>query len=51
MAVELTKKQKELMKKHKAHHTAKHMAFMTKEMKKRKSFTASHKLAQKKIGK
>ena len=51
MVVELTKKQKELMKKHKAHHTAKHMAFMTKEMKKGKSFTASHKLAQKKIGK
>ena len=50
MAVELTKKQKELMKKHKAHHTAKHMAMMRKEMRAGKSFTAAHKMAQKKVG-
>tara|TARA_R100001440_G_scaffold60470_2_gene80297 strand:+ start:23 stop:175 length:153 start_codon:yes stop_codon:yes gene_type:complete len=48
---ELTKRQKETLSKHSKHHTAKHMAFMRKEMKKGKSFTASHKLALKKTGK
>jgi|TARA_R110002020_G_scaffold84951_4_gene210021 hypothetical protein len=47
----LTKKQKETLAKHKVHHTAKHMAFMRKEMNKGKSFTTSHKLAMKKVGK
>ena len=47
----LTKKQKETLAKHKVHHTAKHMAFMRKEMNKGKTFTQSHKLAMKKVGK
>mgnify|MGYP003650330140 FL=1 len=47
----LTKRQKETLAKHKVHHTAKHMAFMRKEMNKGKTFTQSHKLAMKKVGK
>jgi len=47
----LTKRQKETLAKHKKHHTAKHMAFMRKEMNKGKTFTQSHKLAMKKVGK
>jgi len=47
----LTKRQKETLAKHKVHHTAKHMAFMRKEMGKGKTFTQSHKLAMKKVGK
>ena len=47
----LTKRQKETLAKHKLHHTAKHMAFMRKEMNKGKTFTQSHKLAMKKVGK
>ena len=47
----LTKKQKDTLAKHKVHHTAKHMAFMRKEMNKGKTFTQSHKLAMKKVGK
>tara|TARA_Y100000356_G_C11161188_1_gene236084 strand:+ start:265 stop:420 length:156 start_codon:yes stop_codon:yes gene_type:complete len=51
MLMSLTKRQQETLKKHKKHHTAKHMAFMRKEMEKGKSFTESHKLAMKKVGK
>lgn len=47
----LTKKQKDTLAKHKVHHTAKHMAFMRKEMNKGKTFTQAHKLAIKKVGK
>jgi hypothetical protein len=47
----LTKRQKTTLEKHKEHHTAKHMAFMRKEMKNGKSFSASHKLAMQKVGK
>jgi hypothetical protein len=47
----LTDKQKALMKKHKAHHTPKHMAAMKKSMLAGKTFTQAHKLAQKKVGK
>ena len=47
----LTKRQQEILKRHKKHHTAKHMVFMRKEMEKGKSFTESHKLAMKKVGK
>ena len=47
----LTKRQKATLAKHKVHHTAKHMAFMRKEMNKGKTFTQSHKLAMKKMGK
>ena len=47
----LTKRQKETLAKHKVHHTKKHVAFMRKEMNKGKTFTQSHKLAMKKVGK
>jgi len=46
----LTKKQKQTMQKHSKHHSAKHMAMMRKEMRAGKSFTAAHKMAQKKVG-
>ena len=44
----LTKRQKTTLKKHKKHHTAKHMTTMRKAMRKGKSFTQAHKLAMKK---
>jgi len=47
----LTKRQEETLKKHKKHHTAKHMAFMKKEMGNGSTFTAAHKKAMKKVGK
>ena len=47
----LTKRQKTTLEKHKEHHTAKHMAFMRKEMKNGRSFSAAHKLAMQKVGK
>ena len=48
---ELTKRQKAALTKHGKHHTAKHMASMRRAMKAGKSFTQSHKAAQKKVGK
>ena len=47
----IDKKEKKILKKHKKHHTAKHMAFMRKEMNKGKTFTQAHTLAMKKVGK
>ena len=47
----LTKRQEETLKRHKVHHTAKHMAFMRREMQKGKTFTQAHKDAMKKVGK
>jgi hypothetical protein len=47
----LTPKQTALMKKHKVHHSSKHMASMKKAMLGGKTFTQAHKLAQKKVGK
>ena len=47
----LTDKQKEMLEKHKVHHTAKHMALMRKLMREGMSFTAAHKQAQKEVGK
>ena len=47
----LTKRQEDTLKRHKKHHTAKHMAFMRRQMKAGKTFTAAHKLAMKKVGK
>lgn len=47
----LTTRQTNLLKKHKVHHTKKHMDFMKKEMLKGTTFTESHKKALKKIGK
>ena len=51
MVKDLTKKQMNTLMKHKKHHSKKHMDFMTKEMKKGKSFTIAHRMAMKKIGK
>ena len=46
----LTTRQKEALKKHSKHHSVKHMASMRKDMMAGMSFTASHKKAQKKVG-
>ena len=48
---DLTKKQEELMKKHKKHHTAQHMTMMRSEMNKGKTFTQAQKKAMEKVGK
>ena len=50
MKKELTQRQKDTLKKHSKHHSAKHMAMMKKEMKNGKTFSESHKMAQKKVG-
>jgi len=47
----LTKRQEDTLKRHKQHHTAKHMTFMRKEMRKGKTFNQAHKDAMKKVGK
>ena len=47
----LTSRQATTLKKHSVHHTKKHIKMMVDAMKKGKSFGASHKMAQKKVGK
>ncbi len=47
----LNKRQENAMKKHSKHHTSKHLKQMVSLMKKGKTFTASHKIAMKKVGK
>ena len=47
----LTTRQANTLKKHSVHHTKKHIKMMVDAMKKGKSFSASHKMAQKKVGK
>jgi hypothetical protein len=47
----LTAKQKATMARHKEHHTAKHMTEMRKLMGQGKTFTESHKIAMKRVGK
>ena len=47
----LSKRQTNALKKHKVHHTNKHMAEMKKYMNKGKTFTEAHKMAMKKVGK
>lgn len=47
----LTDKQKDMLKKHKVHHTKKHMDFMKKEMMNGSSFTTAHNKAKKMVGK
>ena len=47
----LTKRQPATLRRHASHHTKKHMAFMRREMRKGKSFTASHRAAMRKVGK
>jgi len=48
---ELTKRQKDTLKRHSVHHTRKHMTEMKKLMRAGKTFTASHKIAMRKVGK
>lgn len=48
---ELTKRQKDTLKRHSVHHTRKHMTEMKKLMRSGKTFTASHKIAMRKVGK
>ena len=43
--MELTKRQKDMLDKHKVHHTKKHMDIMKREMRKGKTFTEAHKIA------
>jgi hypothetical protein len=47
---QLTDRQKQTLKRHSVHHTAKHMAEMRKMMRSGKTFTAAHKAAMKKVG-
>tara|TARA_R100001509_G_scaffold28703_1_gene15174 strand:- start:742 stop:915 length:174 start_codon:yes stop_codon:yes gene_type:complete len=47
----LKPRQQEAMKKHSVHHTAKHLSAMKNMMLKGKTFSESHKEAQKKVGK
>ena len=46
----LNKRQKSAMRRHKTHHTAKHLRAMVRSMKRCKTFTQSHNLAMKKVG-
>jgi len=48
---ELTKRQKDTLKKHSVHHTSKHMAMMRRLMREGSTFTTAHKKAMKKVGK
>ena len=47
----LNKRQESAMKKHSKHHTGKHLKAMVSLMKKGKTFTESHKIAMKRVGK
>tara|TARA_R110002012_G_scaffold321909_1_gene552214 strand:+ start:391 stop:570 length:180 start_codon:yes stop_codon:yes gene_type:complete len=47
----LTTRQANAMKKHSKHHTAKHIRAMVTSIKNGKTFTQSHKIAMKKVGK
>ena len=47
----LNTRQATAMKKHSKHHTSKHLRSMVSSMKKGKTFTQSHKIAMKKVGK
>ena len=46
----IDKKEKKTLKKHKVHHTTKHMPSMKKDMKKGMTFKKSHNKALKKVG-
>ena len=48
---ELTKQQKNAMKRHSVHHTGNHLKSMVNAMKKGATFTQSHKKAMKDVGK
>jgi len=49
MIKELTKRQKDALKKHSPHHSTKHISEMKKHMRKGKTFTQAHKIAMKKV--
>jgi len=49
--MDLTKKQKEMLEKHKVHHSKKHIDLMISMMKKGKTFTTAHKEAMNSVGK
>mgnify|MGYP001211592482 CR=1 FL=1 len=51
MIKKLTSRQENALARHSEHHTRRHMAEMKKHMKSGKTFTQSHKLAMKKVGK
>ena len=46
----LTKRQIATLRRHRSHHTKKHMQVMVRAMKEGKTFTQAHKLAQRKGG-
>ncbi len=46
----LTKRQVSAMRRHSKHHTSKHLKSMVRTMKKGKTFTQSHIIAQKRVG-
>tara|TARA_Y100001970_G_scaffold290479_1_gene424375 strand:+ start:1969 stop:2142 length:174 start_codon:yes stop_codon:yes gene_type:complete len=48
---DLTKRQQNAMKRHSVHHTGNHIKAMVNAMKEGKTFTESHELAMKKVGK
>jgi hypothetical protein len=47
----ITKRQQDALKRHAKHHTLKHMTEMKRLMRQGKTFTDSHKVAMKKVGK
>ena len=47
----LNKRQESAMKKHSKHHTGKHLKTMVSLMRKGKTFTDSHRIAMKRVGK
>lgn len=47
----LTKRQQTAMARHSRHHTRKHLRAMVTAMRKGRTFTQSHRIAQKKVGK
>tara|TARA_R100001463_G_scaffold46086_1_gene94605 strand:+ start:1285 stop:1464 length:180 start_codon:yes stop_codon:yes gene_type:complete len=46
----LTSRQKSQMQRHKTHHTKKHLAKMATAMRKGKTFSQSHRIAQRAVG-
>ena len=47
----LTQRQKDTLKRHASHHTKKHMTMMRRLMRGGKTFTQSHRIAMRKVGK
>ena len=48
---QLTKRQLDVLKRHRAHHTVRHMSMMKREMRSGKTFKQAHDIALKKVGK